>query len=297
MDARTGALARRVQPWNLGPAVEVGDDAAHRVVGGRRDGDGFRCWVVAGDLEHLHQAGEPAAVDLPQVEQRDAALADLAGDHIARGQLVGETSSLTVEKHCSLATQGFAQQQPVLGEHGRVELDQFEVRYRRAGTVGEQDPSPVDPRGFVVRSQSAAMPPVAMTVARPQIAPFVRQGSDAAAVMAPEAVHPPPREQLDARILERPQGERPCDPLARGGPVGVHYTTSGVAALESEALVEGDAEVDEVDDARGCLLGQRAYGARATKASSGMKCVLRVKLGGVVLGQGGGDTALGEPAG
>ena len=55
VDAGTGALAGCVETGQAGATVEVGDDAAHRVVGGRRDRDRLGRRVVALRQEAVHQ--------------------------------------------------------------------------------------------------------------------------------------------------------------------------------------------------------------------------------------------------
>ena len=93
---------RRRGPRQLGAPVEVGDDAADRVVRRRRDRDRHRGGVVARLLERVHQGREAAAVDRAQVEQRRAARGDRARDDVPRRELVGEPLPALVEQERAL---------------------------------------------------------------------------------------------------------------------------------------------------------------------------------------------------
>jgi hypothetical protein len=71
--SRAGALAGRVETVDLGAPVEVGDDAAHGVVGGRRDRDRLPRGIAALGGDARHDRREAGPVDRPQVEQRGRA--------------------------------------------------------------------------------------------------------------------------------------------------------------------------------------------------------------------------------
>ena len=132
MDAGARALAGRVEPRDARAAVEIRDDAAHRVVGSRRDGDRLERGIEAFPHERLHERREAAAIDRTQVEQRPTVLGDRASDDVARRELVGEAVTRGVDEHRPLAAQSLAQQQAVLGQHGRVELHELEIGESRA---------------------------------------------------------------------------------------------------------------------------------------------------------------------
>ena len=134
--AGAGALARGVEARNVRPAVEIRDDAAHRVVGRRGDGNRLQRRVEALPLERVHERRKAAAIDAAQVEQRRPALADRAGHDVARRELVGKAVALGVDQHGPFATQRLAEQQAVLRQHGRVELHELEVGEPRPGTKG-----------------------------------------------------------------------------------------------------------------------------------------------------------------
>ena len=91
-------------------------------------------------------------------------------------------------------------------------------------------------------------------------------------------------------------GELPRDPVSGRRAARVHDAAPAVAALEPEAVVELDSELDEVADARGRLVGQDRDGARATDAAARAKRVLGVQRRIVVLAHGGRDPALREQA-
>jgi len=76
----------------------------------------------------------------------------------------------------------------------------------------------------------------------------------------------------------------------------VNDATPTVAALEAEAFVELDAELDEVADARRSLVRQNLDCARAAEAPARTERVLGVERRIVVLPDSGGDAALSEEA-
>ena len=136
VDAGRGALAGGVEAGQARAPVEVGDDAADRVVRGRRDRDRLARGVVAGARERRHQTGEAVALDRAQVETGLAAFGDGARDDVAGRELVGEPPAAAVEQERALAAQRLREQEAVVEERGRVELDELEVGERRPGPVG-----------------------------------------------------------------------------------------------------------------------------------------------------------------
>ena len=137
--SRTSALAGRVQPRQLRAALEVGDDASHRVVRRGRDRDQLGGGVVANLLEADHQRREAAAVDRAQIEHRGPARSDRTGDDVARSQLVGEAVPVVVDQKRTGAAQRLAEQEAGADERGGVKLHELEVGHRGAGAVGQRD--------------------------------------------------------------------------------------------------------------------------------------------------------------
>ena len=140
VNARAGTLAGRVQPGQLGPAVEVGDDAAHRVVGRRRHRDRLDGGVEPGILERPDHGREAVPVDRAEVEQRRAARSDLTRNHVARSELVGEAVAAVVEQERAGAAQGFAEENARAAQSSRMELDELEVGDAGSRAVGHGDP-------------------------------------------------------------------------------------------------------------------------------------------------------------
>ena len=100
MNPGARALAGGVEARDARAPVEVRDDSAHRVVGCGSDRNRRLCGLVALRTKALHQAGEPAAVDRPQVEQCRSPLANRPRDHVSRCQLVGEALAAGVDEKC-----------------------------------------------------------------------------------------------------------------------------------------------------------------------------------------------------
>ena len=137
-------------------------------------------------------------------------------------------------------------------------------------------PSPTAPAGLVVRSQSAAAPPVASRVARAEIAP--------PSVVTPTQRNPStrardasPSTNRDPRVVEDALGERVRDlrPVRRAA--RVHDTGARMSAFEPEAEVELDSQIGEVGDARGASLGEDGDGARAAEPAARRDRVLGVQ--------------------
>ena len=101
---------------------------------------------------------------------------------------------------------------------------------------------------------------------------------------------------MDPRVGEDALGERSCHPVAGRGAARVHDAPAAVPALETEAVVEVDAELDEVADPGRRLAGQRGDCARAREPPPGSQRVLGVERRRVVLADGGGDAALRQGA-
>ena len=283
MDARRGALARRVEAGELAAPVEIGEDAADRVVRGRRDRDRRLRRVVALLDEAPHQRREAAAVDRAQVEQHRAARRDLARDDVARRELVGEAVALLVEEEApsprSASESRSDESTSVVGWNWTNSRSASAAPARYAAAI----PSPTAPAGFVVRSQSAAAPPVESSVARAATArrsvttPTQRSSS------RQTREHPLALGDRDPRMREHALGELSRDAVAGRRAARVDDAAAAVAALEPEPVVELDAELDEIADARGRLVRQHRHGARPAETAAGAKRVLGVERRVVVL--------------
>jgi hypothetical protein len=120
VDPGAGALADRVEAGQRGAPVQVADDAADQVVGGRSDRNGLalgdQACVVAGG-EHV---GEAARVDRAQIELHVVrsvhvhAIEDRRGERVAWGELVGEPSPASVEQRGAFSSQGLGEQRAVM---------------------------------------------------------------------------------------------------------------------------------------------------------------------------------------
>ena len=201
-----------------------------------------------------------------------AARGDRPRDDVARRELVGEPLAVVVDEQRALAAQRLREQEAVVDQGGRVELHELEVGERCAGAVGEGEPL-AERAGRVRRP----LPERGVAAGREQR----RRGGDrpargdharAAPVRLEQAEHRRTLDDRDPRVGPNAVGERLGDRLARLGAAGVDDPAPRVAALAAEALVELDAERDEVGDARGRLLGQhprrRSPGsARARRAA------------------------------
>ena len=157
-------------------------------------------------------------------------------------------------------------------------------------------PSPTAPAGLVVRSQSAAAPPVASSVARAEIAPpsVVTPTQREAVDQSPSACSP--STDRDPRMVEHAFGERVRDLASGRRAAGVHDAGARVSAFEPEAGVELDSEIGEVGDARGGFVGEDGDGARAAEPAARRDRVLCVQSWIVVRPDRGGDATLREVA-
>ena len=161
VDRDAGALAGRVEAGHVGGAVDVGLDAAHRVVVAGLDVDRLPGDVdageVAADEDDLAQRLVHALLRDDGDVERDgavgeaAALVDLGllgtGDDVARGELhlvrrvaLHEALALGVEQVGALAAGALGDQEALARKRRRVVLDHLHVHQRRACPVGHRDP-------------------------------------------------------------------------------------------------------------------------------------------------------------
>ena len=262
----------------------------------RRDRDRRLRGVVPLLDEASHQRREATAVDRTKVEQHRPTSRDLPRDDVARRKLVGEAIALIVEEHGALAAQRLGEEERRVDERRRVELDELEVGERGAGAVRGRDPladgaggirRPLPERGGAARREERR-------ARRDRAA--IGDDADAALVVAPDGEHPLALGDGDPRMREHALGELPRDAIAGRRSTRMHDATAAVAALEPEAVVELDAELDEVADARRRLVRQDGDGARPAEPAARAERVLRVERRIVVLPHRGRDAALGEEA-
>ncbi len=127
VDPGARALSGCVEPGQLGAPVEIGDDAAHRVVGRRRHRNRLDGGVEPGILERPDHRREAVPVDRAEVEQRRAARSDLTCDDVPRRKLVGETMAAVIEQERARAAQSFAEEDARAPQSGRMKLDELEI--------------------------------------------------------------------------------------------------------------------------------------------------------------------------
>ena len=108
--------------------------------------------------------------------------------------------------------------------------------------------------------------------------------------------HPLALGDLDSRVREHALGELARHAVARRRAARVHHATPAVSSFETQAVVELDAELDEIADASRRLLGENVDGARAAEATARAERVLGVQGRVVVLAHGRGDASLREQA-
>ncbi len=157
-------------------------------------------------------------------------------------------------------------------------------------------PSPTAPAGFVVRSQSAAAPPVESRVARAATALRSVTTPTQRSVVAPDREHPLALGDLDARVVEDALCQLAGHAVSGGGAPRMDDSAAAVPAFEAEILVELDPELHEIADPRRRLVREHGHGARAAEATTRAQRVLGVQGWVVVLPDRGGDAALGEQA-
>ncbi len=282
MHARARALAGRVQAGHARSAVEVGDDAADRVVRGGGDGDRLAGRVVARTRERRHQRRIPVALDAAEIERRAVARGDRARDHVPRRELVGEALAVLVQEGGACAAQRFGEEEAVVEQRGGMELDELEVGERRARAVREQQPfagraarvrRPLPQGGIAAGGEDDRLPG--------------ERGDGVDAFVGDDA---------DARVLLHARSEHLSDTAAGLGAARVHDAAAGMAALAGETLVELHAEVDELGDAFRRVSGEELDRALAAEPAAGGERVSGVQRRVVVGTDRCGHAALRGPA-
>ena len=141
MQAAAGAFSDRIQTRQRGVGVQIGDDAAHDVVGGgsHRDGPGP---VELGPLQQSEDVREPAGIDAAEVELdmvaavRRISVEDRRRHGVARSELVGEPLPGGIEQCCSLAANGLGDQGPVQRPPGQRERRGVKLAELEVGELG-----------------------------------------------------------------------------------------------------------------------------------------------------------------
>ena len=138
-------------------------------------------------------------------------------------------------------------------------------------------PSPTAPGGFVVRCQSAAAPPVAISVARAETSPrSVTTPTQRSSAVASASMRSPSSTRMRGCASTRSARTRATRSPGRRSS-GMNDAAARVRALEAEALVELDAEIHEVADPRGCLVGENRDRRSPGEPASGGERVGRVQ--------------------
>ena len=334
VDTRARDLARGIQAGKRCPALVIGLDTTADVVlrrghrqqvGGRVDAELTAARDDRGKALLEEVAAEVAGVEEDVIGARLGHPAqDGAGDDIARrevGELVlalHETDAVLVDEEGPLAADRLGDQRLLTvgalaePEHGRVELDELQVR----------DPRPRPQRGcHPVTGGDGGVGRRGVDLAQPTAGqhhgPRMR-GPDAVDLALTEDVEGDPADppvgirqevddhrvlhDLDARVvLHRSESgdERARDLLARGVPAGVGDPVAMMAALpgelETSDLVEIEVrtQVDELADPLRALGDEDPHGLRVTQAHSGDQGVLEVLLRGVLRVERRRDPALG----
>ena len=222
-----------------------------------------------------------------------AALGDRPGDDVARRELVGEAVAVVVDEQRALAAQRLREQEAVVerarsGGTARTRgrrAPRRRGRRARARRRARRAGSSCAPRAPRSRPSRAASPRAAS--ARRSVTTPAQRPSASQSRPTPLALG-----DRDPRVRAGPRGQRLRDRLPGLGAARVDDAPVRVAALAAEVVVELDAELDEVGDPRGRLLGQRANGALAAEAAAGAQRVLGVQARRVALAERRRDAAL-----
>ena len=164
-------------------ALDVGRDAAHRVVRGRLDrhglGDRLDALVDAREVGDVGQLlvddllAQVGQVEVDVVLAVDAAtcadlLIDRAGDHVARREILQcrrvalhEALALLVAQDAALAARRLGEQDAEPDDAGRVELVELHVLERHAAAIGDRDAVAGQREAFEVILNMRPKPPVA----------------------------------------------------------------------------------------------------------------------------------------
>ncbi len=333
MDAGAGNLPAGVETGDARPPVEVGEDAAARVVGGggHRDEVGHR--VDPGFAAARHDGGEAGLEggDRAGVEEHVVGAERLhpprdgLGHDVARSE-VGErvvsrgddAVAERVDQEGPLAAHGLADERLLAGrvraepERRRVELHELEVGHLGTGTEGEghavagrdgrvggagedlAHPPGREDHGAGVHGPDAVLGPLAEHVQRDPRRTPVRG--------AQQVEHERVLDHLDPRVGEDRGDQGPRDLRAGRVAPGVHDPVAVMAALAGQGQLAGGVEVevgtqgDQLPEPAGAFLAEHPDGPPVADADPGLEGVALVLQGRVVGTEGRGDASL-RPAG
>ncbi len=336
VDAGAGDFADGVEARDAGAAEEVGADAAHPVVRGGGDGDGFVGPVkVAGagfgvdGGEALREVGGGLRGDIEEdglVVLGGHLAGDAAGDDVAGGEFGGgvdvlhEAAVVVVEKGRAFAADGLGDEegsgggglQVGGGEGGGVELVELEVGEVRAGAESHGDAVAGGYGGVGGMEEELACAAggeddgVGGEGGGGTVLVDDAEADDGARGVEDEVLSEGVFEDGDGGVGADGTSSNRLDERGLDGEAGcvsacVKDARVGVGGFEAlgevaVVVVEGDAEADEVADAGGAFGAEDFDGCGVAEAGSGGEGVGDVGGGGVVGEHGGGDATLG-PAG
>ena len=302
--SRRGRRCTRTRRPRRGPGtsvapVEVGDDAAHRVVRGRRDGDGLRLRDGSRRRRSAPSARESATgrSGAGRASRCRAPRSRARRRRAARApRRSGRRCSSSEQRAVAAQRLGLSSSDEP-GQRGRMELHELEIRDGRARAVRHRDPF-ADRAGRIRRASPERCVAAgreqrrrARRIARASVTSPTQRPSDSHSSSARSPSLTSMRgcastARASTREISR-AGLRAADAV---------HAPARMAALEPELLVEGDAEVGEVDDPRGRLLRQRAHGALAAEPRPATSVSSACSSGASSARGRGRDAALREPA-
>ena len=322
MRARACHFTRRVETRQVSAAVEIGADAAHRVMRRGMNWSRLRAKIdsviqtrlVNARKARLYECG--AAMRQIQKHVRRAGgrhfRDDGARNHVARRQvrkrMVALHEALTggVDQKCAFAAQRLRQQEARRAFHmqrRRMELHEFDIRNFRADAPSHGHAVSGSDGGIGGFQKHAAQ-----TASGQQNGPRAYRNQLALRFLIYErSAHRAARHQqvdagrvtLEAHIRQRRRFavKRARNFLAGGIAVSVQHTIAAVRTFASECQaatlpIERRAPFDQFANGSGTVLDQRAHRGRIAQPVAGGDSVLLVELHAVIFGEGDGDAAL-----
>jgi hypothetical protein len=306
-----------VESGERGVAVYVGEDASHKVVGGRPDGDEVPVEfevVLREELRYAGKAGLEILTDVAHIEVDRAIHAltgDRSSDYVSRGELqkgmvaLHEALAVRVDEVCAFAAEGLAEEKAGcsgLREGGGVELVELHIGDGGSGAVGHGDTVAggdgriggvgVDLTGSSAGEERGA----GMNVEDASFA-IEKRGSDDVAVEGKEIDACGPFHKADVWEGAYVAKERDGDLAAGGITVGVEDARAGVCALAGEhqfavLAIEGGTPGEEFFYAAGALFDENAGGFWVDEAVACGEGVFVVKGHVFVTSDSDGDSAL-----
>ena len=240
-------------------------------------------------------------------------LTDRPSNYVARGQLsavielVGESVALLVNQVSSLATHGFRDKETGssrLGECGGVKLKELAID--RLGAGSESDRHAVGSRDFGIGSFGVELAGAtagqddasAVELSSVPRMPIYAIQSNGTATVDKDRCDLLMLDNIDIGGMEDPGGERSLDAGAGRVAAGMEDPWHAVGTLAGESDlpvvgIESNSKRYEVDHTLWAFFAEDAYRVRVAETGAGGDCVLVVKVGGVLVTNGGGYTALG----